>query len=123
MLKNFQSDEAIVEQLEQGYIYKTVVVEGEPAGYIAVKPEYNRLFLSKVYLDKKFRGKGIGKKMIEEAQRLADGSESIYLTVNKENAGSIAVYKKTGFEIIDRATTDIGGGYVMDDYIMELKLK
>ena len=27
-----------------------------------------------------------------------------------------------GFEVIDAAETDIGDGYIMDDYIMEKKL-
>ena len=31
--------------------------------------------------------------------------------------------EKKGFEIIDTQVADIGCGYVMDDYIMEMKIK
>ena len=50
------------------------------------------------------------------------GKSCIYLTVNKYNSGSIEVYKKLGFTVADQVVTDIGGGYVMDDYIMEKAL-
>lgn len=46
----------------------------------------------------------------------------IWLTVNKRNFRSIDVYKHFGFETVREEYTDIGAGYVMDDYIMELKL-
>ena len=44
---------------------------------------------------------------------------TFYLTVNKNNTKAISVYKSFGFDITDTVVTDIGGGYVMDDYIME----
>ena len=47
----------------------------------------------------------------------------IRLTVNKHNDNSIAAYKKMGFETIDSVKTDIGGGYYMDDFVMELPIK
>ena len=56
--------------------------------------------------------------MLERSQ----GLHSVYLTVNKYNTGSIEVYRHLGFEIADSAVTDIGNGYVMDDYIMQREL-
>ena len=47
------------------------------------------------------------------------GLSSIYLTVNKNNEHSIAVYKKKGFLTVKDQVADIGNGFVMDDYIME----
>jgi ribosomal protein S18 acetylase RimI-like enzyme len=47
---------------------------------------------------------------------------SIWLTVNRYNENTIAVYKKKGFETIRTQVADIGEGYVMDDYVMELKI-
>ena len=54
-------------------------------------------------------------KVFEEGR--AFGKKQVYLTVNKHNDHAIAVYKKTGFKVIDEVVTDIGNGYVMDDYI------
>ena len=48
--------------------------------------------------------------------------KAIYLTCNKHNEHSLAVYRKKGFKVIDEAETDIGQGFIMDDYIMELTL-
>ena len=59
---------------------------------------------------------------MEEVCRLGDGLQSVYLTVNKQNHGPIAVYKKLGFQIVDSVETDIGNGFIMDDYIMEKPL-
>ena len=60
--------------------------------------------------------------MLKRAKEIAEGSSSVYLTVNKGNDDTIAIYRKWGFEIIDSVVTDIGGGFVMDDYIMSLDL-
>jgi len=50
------------------------------------------------------------------------GLSRIQLTVNKGNSGSISVYEHWGFVTVDSVVTDIGCGFVMDDYVMELVL-
>lgn len=47
------------------------------------------------------------------------GLDKIYLTVNKHNTHAVEVYRHFGFYQIDAVVTDIGGGYVMDDYILQ----
>jgi len=42
----------------------------------------------------------------------------LWLTVNKDNADSIAFYRRVGFRIAGSSVMDIGGGFVMDDYRM-----
>lgn len=44
----------------------------------------------------------------------------VYLTVNKGNERAIKVYEKFGFIKTDSIVTDIGNGYVMDDYVYRL---
>ncbi len=43
--------------------------------------------------------------------------------VGANNEMAIRAYKAKGFEVIDAVETDIGDGYIMDDYIMEKKLQ
>lgn len=123
MVEKFQSLDAMIGQIEnQNYTYLAVREDGELCGYIGVKPEDgDRFFLSKLYLRQDKRGRGIAsamlKRVFEEAQK--SGKKSVYLTVNKHNSHAIAVYKKTGFKVVDTVVTDIGNGYVMDDYIFE----
>ena len=98
MVNMFQSYNAIKSAIEnKGYIYKIIRYNGENAGYFGVRPEDNKLFLSKLYIKKEFRHKGLG--------------------------GKTSAYLKWGFKNIDSVVTDIGNGFVMDDYIMEYNLQ
>ena len=123
MVGKFQSQEAVAEQIAQGMIYKIALWDGQPVGYYAVKkePEKSKIFLSKVYIDKAHRGRGIATVMLRDILNIAEeaGLKSIYLTVNKNNKNSIAVYEKMGFRKVDEKKADIGDGFFMDDYIME----
>ena len=60
--------------------------------------------------------------MIEFVAGLARelGKSGVYLTVNRYNENTIAVYHATGFETVRTQVADIGNGYVMDDYVMQL---
>ncbi len=124
MVEKFQSAPAMREQLRGGYRYYAVRRGGELIGYIGVQPQEERLFLSKIYLRKDCRGHGYGRQMLDFVVALARelGETAVYLTVNRFNDSSIAVYLRTGFTVIDQTVTDIGHGYVMDDFIMQLSV-
>ncbi len=104
--------------------YYLIVSQGQPVGYIGVKLQQQQLFLSKIYLLSNERGNGIGALAIAHIKDLAhsNGLDKIFLTVNKYNNNSIAAYQRIGFTITEEICADIGGGYVMDDYKMELQL-
>ena len=124
MLGKFQTTPAIKRQIEDGANYHLVFEQSHPVGYFCYHYENDSLFLSKIYVAKEVRGKGIGKRaldfIIEQAK--SQSAKVIRLTVNKFNLGTIAAYKQLGFETIDSIVKDIGGGFVMDDYIMEKPL-
>ncbi len=122
MLDLFLSEDAVKEQLQKGYQYRLVYADGILCGYFGVCPEGEKLFLSKFYLKEEFRGNGIASKMMEEVCNLGEGLKAVYLTVNKQNHHPILVYQSLGFSITDSVETDIGNGYIMDDYIMEKPL-
>jgi RimJ/RimL family protein N-acetyltransferase len=52
----------------------------------------------------------------------AAGAHRLILYVNKRNAKAIAAYQRNGFVIAESVVTDIGGGFVMDDYVMAKNL-
>ncbi len=121
MVDKFQSENAIINQIEnENYTYYFLKVDEKTAGYTGVSDYKDYLFLSKLYIKKEFRHKELGKKAFEEIKKL--GFNRIQLTVNKYNKNTIDAYLKYGFKIIDKAVTDIGNGFVMDDYIMEFTL-
>ncbi|MBR4117604.1 MAG: GNAT family N-acetyltransferase [Methanocorpusculum sp.] len=124
MVENFQSAKAITKQIEEGYTYYLLKDGTEVVGYVGICPKDEYLFLSKLYVRKEARGKGFASKALALVKEAAKdmGLYRIQLTVNKGNSGSISVYEHWGFVTVDSVVTDIGCGFVMDDYVMELVL-
>lgn len=124
MLKRFQSFEAIRQQItKENYRYFVAINGSEDVGYCSLQKndKNNELFLSKFYVRKTNRGQGIGKRLLADAINKfpCDSQTTVWLTVNKGNEASINAYKKLGFRIADQFVTDIGNGFVMDDYRLE----
>ena len=124
MVKAFQSKKALRNQIRtDGYLYFFILSDRKPVGYMGLRPEKNRLFLSKIYIQKDDRGKGFFSFALDYIEKLARdmGLEAIYLTVYQHNTSSIQIYQKKGFRIIGTQVKPIGQGYIMDDYILEKK--
>ena len=122
MIKKFQSAEAMKEQMEHdNYSYFYIMSDGKRAGYTGLSLRDGELFLSKLYVLKEFRHRKIATRVFPLIVDFAvrNGRKRIVLTVNKGNINAINAYKKLNFREIDAVVTDIGNGYVMDDYIME----
>lgn len=128
MVENFQSLRAIKEDMADHayeYWFLEAAEEGESriVGYTGghEEPETNRYFISKIYLFAEERGRGFASKTIRFYEDLCRerGLHAMYLTVNKHNELGVRAYKGKGFETIDAVETDIGNGFVMDDFIME----
>ena len=125
MVKKFQSQKAIQNQIDnENYTYYFINVNNENAGYFGVSDKKEYLFLSKIYIKKSYRHKGIGTKVFNEIIKITKSINlnKIRLTVNKHNINSINAYNKWGFKTIDSVVENIGNGFVMDDYIMEYQI-
>ncbi len=125
MVDKFQSEHAMKEQTEQqSYEYYFIQVDGVKTGYIGVKPDGERLFLSKLYILQRYRGNGYASDAFAFMQQMCRkrGLRAVWLTVNRYNANTIAIYKKKGFIVTEEKVTDIGNGFVMDDYFMEWQI-
>jgi len=124
MLEKFQSITAMREQLENAYQYYFIKKNDKIAGYFAIQPKEDYLFLSKLYIKQEFRGQKIGRQTLEFIKKTAKelNAHRIELTVNKYNENSIKAYNNWGFSLKEEAQFDIGSGYIMDDYVLEYKL-
>ncbi|MCR4881778.1 MAG: GNAT family N-acetyltransferase [bacterium] len=126
MLDKFQSEKAMKNQLNnENYTYFYLISDNQKAGYLALAKRKDYLFLSKMYIKGEHRHKGIGTKAFDFAKKYAadNGYSKIRLTVKKDNQNSINAYLKWGFKTVDSIVTDIGGGFVMDDYVMDYEIK
>jgi diamine N-acetyltransferase len=119
MLDEFQSEQAIKQQLTQDYHYYIVSYHAKPAGYMATQKRDNHLFISKFYLLSAFRGLGLGKKMMLFTEGLAQKQDCSHLelTVNKYNP-AYQVYLSLNFIVKEAIQIDIGKGFIMDDFRM-----
>jgi ribosomal protein S18 acetylase RimI-like enzyme len=127
MLDRIQSASAIAKQVRDGgYEYYLVADRGEAIGYFAIIHDRQSasMQLSKLYVKRSHRGRGLGRAMLAfvEGECAARGIRKLWLTVNKDNAGSIGFYRSAGFTIAGPIVTDIGSGFVMDDYKMQKRL-
>lgn len=128
MLNMMYSRSSLEKQmLELEHQFILISIDEEAVGYAsyslksAAEPTIFRL--NKLYLQPECHGKGLGKAMIQFIieESIPAGAKSLELNVNKANP-TVSFYKKIGFSITEETVLQIGEGYVMDDYIMTLKI-
>lgn len=125
MIEKFQSSDAIKNQIDNENILYFIVYKDEKiAGYTALKLCENSLFVSKLYILKPHRSSVITDTLFDFIDNYAkdNNKNKIWLNTNKNNLRAIRAYQKRNFSIIDSKCSDIGNGYVMDDYILEKSL-
>ena len=124
MLEKFQSPEAIRGQIEEGHEYYLLWNDAEPVAYMSVVPGPDHLMLSKLYVKADCRCGGLGSRLLELARERARALqvERILLRVNRHNAEAIDWYLARGFRVDREDRQSIGGGFDMDDYILEDRL-
>ncbi len=78
--------------------------------------------LNKIYVLPGQQGKNIGKQMLEYVVSAVkkSGGSSLQLNVNRYNK-ALHFYEKQGFHIIREEDIDIGSGYFMNDYVLEMQ--
>ena len=125
MVSNFQSESAMLSLYENGAEIYVLEDENSIKGYIVLEKEDEALFLSKLYLHSSVRGKGYGSLTLDFVKNRAKelGYTSVYLHVNKFNKRAIAAYTANGFTTERTLDTEIGDGFVMEDYIMRAKVQ
>jgi ribosomal protein S18 acetylase RimI-like enzyme len=97
-------------------------IDGAMAGFAAwyLTGQPGEAKLDKLYVHQTRQRMGIGARLIARVQALAraGGASTLILNVNKQNLKAIAAYERAGFARREAVTVPIGGGFVMDDFIM-----
>jgi N-acetylglutamate synthase-like GNAT family acetyltransferase len=124
MLDMMYAEEVLRKQIEGNVDFFMVEESGVAVGYFAIEQmEEKHAKLHKIYLSSKKKSAGIGSAIIQFLKKwgLERGIQTIELNVNKYNS-AVTFYEKMGFERLREMVLDIGQGYVMDDYVMQLRL-
>lgn len=125
MLSMFYSEEALQEQLEEKKhnFYLVLNNSGDYLGFVSYELdcELGKTKIHKIYVLPETQGLGLGKLLFEKVREeaLKANQKAIFLNVNKYNKAQ-QFYSKLDFKIVKEEVIDIGRGYVMDDYVMEL---
>lgn len=124
MLDMMYSERTLIDNFKEGCHFYLVEFDGKYIGYGSLSAKEEVATLHKIYLDSQYQGKNLGKKFIEflEKEAIALGATSMQLYVNRQNTAQY-FYEKMGFKILNKLDKDIGGGYFMNDYLMEKGLK
>jgi diamine N-acetyltransferase len=121
MLGWMYSEEEIRRQLAAKIPWDIAEDDGTAIGYLSYQPEPDgRVKISKLYVLPSHQRRGFGQQLLAHlcTKARALGAAEVWLQVNKRNEHAIAAYVKAGFHIEKEAVFDIGGGFVMDDYLM-----
>ncbi|MFM8596959.1 MAG: N-acetyltransferase family protein [Flavobacteriales bacterium] len=130
MLTWMYSTAKLQEQYLQGHEFFLLSENGKDLGFLALEwmhseehPALSLIKINKLYVLPQLQKKGFGSALIQKAITRAQQTNAIklILQVNKANSAKI-FYQKLGFRIQQEAVFDIGNGFVMDDYIMELSV-
>lgn len=96
----------------------------DPIGFAHARLEADICKLDKLYIHPDFQRRGVGQALLNEIKTFAvnHAAAKLRLQVNRGNIAAIAAYQRYGFTTREARVFDIGGGFVMDDYVMEAPL-
>jgi diamine N-acetyltransferase len=125
MLEMMYSTEALQKQMQEDNCTFIIVYDNnEPVAFASYSQTIPQTWkLNKIYILPSQQGKGMGKFIINNIIDAIkpQNAKALQLQVNRHNKAK-DFYQKLGFTIIETADFDIGNGYMMNDYVMELIL-
>lgn len=125
MLAWMYNEDTLRQQIKEGVHWLLCFDGNDGVGFAAVTDHGKGEFkLDKIYILPAHQGKQAGRRMLEHITALIKplGAHSLTLQVNRRNPAK-RFYEKNGFVVKEAKCTDIGQGFVMDDYVMELNIQ
>ena len=126
MIEKFYSENALRELIQKGHVFYLAQDDNYIyVGFVSyeINSEPNKIKIHKIYVLPETQGTGLGRQFFDlvKEKALENNQSAIFLNVNKYN-NAIHFYTKLGFTKVKDEIIDIGNGYVMDDYVMEIQL-
>jgi len=125
MLVHYQGKDVITAEIERGVRYFFIEKNNQTIGYFAYSLEADHLAISKIYLKKELRGQGLSSGVFAHFEEVAhnEKKEKLSLHVNRNNKRAVEVYLHRGFEIAQSIDQPLGGKFILNDYVMEKKIR
>lgn len=126
MIDKFYNETALLELIDKGHVFYLAQDDNNNyVGFVSyeLNSEPNKAKIHKIYVLPETQGIGLGRQFFElvKEKAIENNQKAIFLNVNKYNH-AIHFYTKLGFTKVKDEVIDIGEGYVMDDYVMEIKI-
>jgi len=131
MLSSMYSISSLQHQIKILHHHFFLIIEnGTPIGFASYSNiseiDSNKFKLHKLYLLPEFQKKGIGRTLMQfifnHILTLEMKDVTITLNVNRDNS-ALQFYQHIGFHITREEDIDIGGGFFMNDYVLEKRIK
>jgi len=126
MLDLFYSNDSLQKQMDEGNRFIIAMDNEQPVGFASwsLKTGTSSVYrLHKIYIDPNQQGKGVGKCLLDFilSDIRSHKATDLELNVNRYNKAK-QFYEKIGFVVAKEEDVDIGNGYFMNDYVMNLSL-
>lgn len=123
MLEERYNETLIRDELARDDLWWDVLMcDDQMTGYTSYFPTdvVGEIKIDKLYVHPRAHRLGHGGRLIDHVAAFAArrGGKRLTLAVNRHNLTAIAAYRKHGFVIAETSVRQIGGGFLMDDYIM-----
>ena len=126
MIDKFYNETALRELIQKGHVF--YLAQDDKDNYVGfvsyeINSEPNKTKIHKIYVLPETQGTGLGRQFFElvKEKAIENQQNAIFLNVNKYN-NAMHFYTKLGFAKVKDEVIDIGNGYVMDDYVMEVAI-
>ena len=124
MLRQRYDATQIRQQLGQpGSWWKAARTDTDMIGFIHyfLDDDPHRIKLDKIYVHPDWQRLGVGAALLKQVESEARRQDRhiLRLRTNKHNQTALAAYRKYGFIVVEAVVTEIGAGFVMDDYVLE----
>jgi ribosomal protein S18 acetylase RimI-like enzyme len=124
MLARMYDLKTLEDDMTSGIRFDRILAGDKLVGFASYGGHGGEMKLHKLYILPQWQRRGLGAELIRRAETSArsSGCRSLIVGVNRANRQAISAYKRNGFVVRESVKTDIGNGFVMDDYIMEKRL-
>ena len=125
MLNIWFSEASLLKQMRDQHQFTLIYLGSFPIGFASCSEVQPYVFkLHRIYILPAYQGLGAGKFIMHHIIKEIKSGNSCSLILNiTQNNPAKAFYEQLGFQVVRTEKTEVGNGYAISDYVMELDLQ